>query len=81
MHAIIYFQHLDLAAMLRHLEKFPPNALHLCQKKKEKNSLRRSIVYRILFLKFHYYEWNNIKSWNEEIQFSHKNGTRGGRTH
>lgn len=36
MHAIIYFQHLDLAAMLRHLEKFPPNALHLCQKKKEK---------------------------------------------
>lgn len=38
MHAIIYFQHLDLAAMLRHLEKFPPNALHLCQKKKEKNS-------------------------------------------
>lgn len=55
MHAIIYFQHLDLAATLRHLEKFPPNALHLYQKKKEKNSLRRSMVHRTLFSKFHYY--------------------------
>lgn len=31
------------------------------------------MVHRTLFLKFHYYEWNNIKSWNKQMQFSHKN--------